>query len=497
MNLKEIVRRNLTLTLEQFREDGQLVREIQTILSAWGLYPGGTWIDGDYGDRTKNALIEFANLQGLDNMRTGKIDRSFAQALLDPNVVELRLETAKNRKKVFEILLLSERSFSEQNLRIRDRRIENSPLKQDIPTYPNRLLQKPDNFQVVSDGETATLSNPTRTVTFSPYPTVGQVPSFDNNSLSFLHPDIKEACICVGSFVNGEIRARWLGKEAQNSVQFWSATKIIGILNAISKVNTNSINTDIDDCLVRAAGSSEGLPFYELAVDVVSYRGKYGSSNAIGAMFKRFETLSQLEGWIKKITGNTKASFTGFYGEPPLYKSPQIFDRKSKTVVLKSAALETSNANLVSAYDLTRLLTMLGWHYHLPTAARLPASQWYSLESLVRAMGTDRARYIDIAMERLGLQNAIKDPVIISKVGWGSSDSRNRYEITYTALVQFIDRRLNAAGHPSKLRNFAMTLRAAKAFDPRNVNQEARELDARMAAEVTEILRRIVTEELA
>lgn len=112
-------------------------------------------------------------------------------------------------------------------------------------------------------------------------------------------------------------------------------------------------------------------------------------------------------------------------------------------------------------------------------------------------MGTDRARYIDIAIERLGLQTVIKDPVIIFKVGWGSSDSRNRYEITYTALVQYIDRRPNVTGNPSKLRTFAMTLRAAKALNLRDPNQEARELDARMVAEVTEILRRIVTEELA
>ena len=497
MNLREIVQQNRTITLAQLKEDGQLVLEIQKILSAWGLYPAGQWWDGDWGTRTQNALNEFCQIKGIADTSKGVIDKAIAEALLDPNVAELRLKTAKDRNKFFDMLLLSEKGFSEGKLRIRDRQIENSPYNKDIPTYPNRLIQKTDNVQIVSFGEAIALSNPTRTVTFSPYPKVGIKPNIDNSALNFLHPDITEACVCVGSFVNGEIRANWLGKNALDSVQFWSATKTIAILNLICKLNKSFINSDIDDCVVRASGSTEGLPFHELAIDLISYRAKYGSSNSIGLTFKRFETYSGLENWLKQITGNTSLSFKGRYGENALFNSPQLYDRKTKRIVAQPAPEEPRGDNLVSAYDLTRLISMLGWHYHLPSAARLPNAQWYSLESLARAMGTDRARYIDIAIERLGLQNVIKDPVIISKVGWGSSDSRNRYEITYTALVQLIDRRPNATGNPSKLRTFAMTLRAAKAFNPRDIDREAKEMDARMAAEVTEIMRRIAMEELA
>ena len=58
--------------------------------------------------------------------------------------------------------------------------------------------------------------------------------------------------------------------------------------------------------------------------------------------------------------------------------------------------------------------------------------------------------------------------------------------------MQFVDRRYPVG----KLRTFALTLRSAKAFSPRNIDEEAKLLDARVATEVTEILRRIVTEEL-
>lgn len=59
--------------------------------------------------------------------------------------------------------------------------------------------------------------------------------------------------------------------------------------------------------------------------------------------------------------------------------------------------------NLVSAYDLVRMISMLGWHHQLSQNTRLPGAQWSSLATLVEGLGQDTARYIDVALEQLGL----------------------------------------------------------------------------------------------
>ena len=137
--------------------------------------------------------------------------------------------------------------------------------------------------------------------------------------------------------------------------------------------------------------------------------------------------------------------------------------------------------NAVSAYDLVRLISMLGWHQHLAPNAQLPFAQWKSLESMVRAMGVDTARYVDVALETLGLINVISEPVVISKVGFGESS------MTYVAFVRFIDNSVN----PKKLRAFSLALRC-----PKNNGASDDFCDTRLAAAVTEIIRRIVQEEL-
>jgi hypothetical protein len=85
-----------------------------------------------------------------------------------------------------------------------------------------------------------------------------------------------------------------------------------------------------------------------------------------------------------------------------------------------------------------------------------------------------------VALETLGVVNVISEPVVISKVGWGDTS------MTYAALVKFVDRRVT----PSKLRTFALALRCpTQAFyDDKDTN---------LAAAVTEIVRRIINEELA
>ena len=404
-----------------------------------------------------------------------------------------QLEQARDRTQVYKQFLTTALNMgaNANNLVFLYRGVQKSPYKQEVKNYPTRLKEKPDNQNVVSYGDTIVLKGSNKKVTFSPYPKIGELPQIDKQGLDFLHPDIKEACVCVGSFVEGNLKAHWLGRNALTKGQFWSGTKILPILNVISKLNAKAYDSDIDNCVIRDANRrAKNFSFNDLAIDVVSYGDNIASSNSLAAMFKRFETRSGLENWVQKITGNTSLEFRGGYGEPAFINQPELFDIKKAKVLLSAPSDSASGNNLVSPYDMVRFISMLGWHHHISQEARLPGAQWHSLESIVRAMGTDAARYTDLAIKTLGLEGVISSPVIISKLGNGYSSARKRYEIVYIALVQFVDERSHSDGKPAKLRTVSMALRGATSGD-------AVKLDARMATEVTEIFRRVVTEELA
>jgi hypothetical protein len=108
-------------------------------------------------------------------------------------------------------------------------------------------------------------------------------------------------------------------------------------------------------------------------------------------------------------------------------------------------------------------------------------------------MGLDAARLTDVALEELGLQDKITSPVIISKLGNGVTKIRNRAEAVYVALVQFANPN---AGRADDFITFSMAIKGAKRLEPRDAKREVVELDARMATEVTEIIRRAVAGEL-
>jgi hypothetical protein len=292
------------------------------------------------------------------------------------------------------------------------------------------------------------------------------------------------------------LQVSWLGRNALVNTELWSATKIIPLLHLVSQMHHKALQADIDNQVIRAGGRSQGFSVYDLAVDMVNYHYAISSSNALAAMFKLFSTPQTLEGWIKGITGNTQLIFRGNYGEGPFIGQPVLWDKQLQKVVLQGSGTRHGGPNAISVYDMTRLLTMLAWHLHLPASCQLPRAQWRSLESVVRAMGRDSARYVDRAIERLGVRSHIQSPVIISKLGFGYSGQRQRTELVYSAFVQFVDRRPQAAiAGVAPVRSFGMTLVGAKKLG--DGNREATLLDARMAAEVTEILRRIMLDEWA
>ncbi|MDF5710598.1 MAG: hypothetical protein PUP90_23725 [Nostoc sp. S4] len=487
MKLEEIINNQKVINLNQLKNDQELLKQIQTKLNLLGLYPGGLLIDGDYGQRTEAGLVEFCNFLNINNMNTGQFDGIFAQKLLNFPVLPFTLENAKNRGQVLSHFLAEGKAFKKNDkVAFLDRGINNSPYEAEIGQYAERLQVKPDGQNLVSLGNKTVLSNTGTTITFKSYPKIGIYPDseIDEQSLNFLNDDITQACICIGSFVDEEIKVHWLGKHAQEKTQFWSATKIIPILNTVSLANQKFSHIEIEKTMIATH------PFYDLVTDVISYQEKIGTSNAVAAMFKQFQTPKDLETWVKNITGNQDLIFRGKYHDPPLIEEPKLLKQITEEILLTGTSVDHNGENHVSAYDLTRFISLLGWHHHISQEARLPGAQWHSLKTVVKAMGTDKARYADAAIKRLGLQSVIKSPVIISKLGNGDSNTRNKTEIVYVAFMQFIDELQKSSNKPSKLRTLCMTLRGAKAIG------KTVELDALMAAEVTEILRRVVTEEL-
>jgi hypothetical protein len=489
--LQEIIDNNQTLTRAKLKADKGLVTEVQIKLRNLGLYPGGPWIDGDLGNGdtfTWRGLQEFckaSNLVGLPS-DTIAIDAKIATELIARKQFSFILEQAKDtnfiRQKLEDI---QENSPVAVNIGVNDafvaRSLRNSPFAAEIDNYPEHLEQKPNGTDLVSYGTTFTLPGSGKTVTFSNYPDRGNKPTIDATGLSFLPGNISHACLCIGSFGddNSTIKARWFGKNALEPQQLLSATKFIGALGTIDRLNTKSAATDVDTCVIE----SPRLKFLDLLIDMISYRkdadGNIGRSNQVGALFKRFHSRPELEKWLHSQTGNKKCEFKGAFGIPSLITDPVIKDLTSNQVVLNAASTGETGNNMVAVYDLVRLLSMLGWHLHLAPSARFDGSQWKSLECLVRAMGTDPARYIDVALETLGVINLISKPVVISKVGFGPSS------FTYVALAKFVDNRVQ----PAKLRTFALALRS-----PGGSNEVR---DTNLAAAVTEVVRRILTEELA
>ncbi|MDF5725259.1 MAG: hypothetical protein PUP91_33375 [Rhizonema sp. PD37] len=461
------------LNLEQITADKELVTQIQTKLLGLGLYPGGKFVDGNYGTWTEGAIKNFCNATKLPFRQ---FDKNFANNLLNLKQLPSILQTDKNQ--IFQNLLKIDTAtqLSEnETAAFLNRGIQNSKYFTQIADYPNRLAAK--------------YESPSLPSTYSPYPKRGVIPLIDNQALDFLHSDIQQACVCIGCFVNGQIQTRWLGKNALTLGEFWSATKIIPILNVLSEANKRYYNIDIESCYI----TNQKFQFLDLVQDIITYQEKITTSNSAAATLKQFRTPEDLELWVKNITQNQQLIFRGKYGEEPFINQPKLIDSKTAQLLIESSLTRHDGQNSVSAYDLTRLVSMVGWHLHIADDSRLPGVQWQSLKSIIKAMGNDRARYVEVALQSLGLENVISSPVIISKLGDGYSEIRKRNEITYVAFVQFVDEHLKMNNQLGKLRTLAMTLRGAMP----STNSQWIELDARMATEVTEIIRLVVMEKLA
>ncbi|MEL6554679.1 MAG: S-layer homology domain-containing protein [Cyanobacteria bacterium J06621_11] len=422
----------------------------------------------------------------------GEVAALLCRALAIP-ATELAREypgLAQDKRSLFKRFLGQESGFNAEKLAFLDRTIVRSPYRKDIKSAAIRLQQSDPLARAV----------PLTLESAADYPSRGSRPMMDASGLDFLSSEILSGCVCLSTTEGGRLKTKWLGREAFVNQQMWSSTKFIPLLNLVDRVNGIAPTTDLDQCLVRRAGGQGGFPFNSLAAGIMSYDNRIATSNSLAAMFKHFNTPAGLEKWTQQLTGNQQLSFQGRYGEVPFIQYPELWDRKSNRVLLKSPRQDHRGQNLVSTYDLTRLITMAGWHWQLPRQSIIPNVQTHSLESVLRAMGVDTARYVDVALEALGLSGWVRSPVILSKSGFGRSDLRDRTELTYCALVQFSLPRINAADGATdptashQQYSFGLTLIAAQRTG--DANQESRFVDALMATEVTEIIRRIVNGQL-
>ena len=357
------------------------------------------------------------------------------------------------------------------NLAYQDRGIDLSPYKDQIKSFPERLAS---TLPAAGSGDPE-------------YPAIGQVPAIDNARLSFLCPDITNACVTVGSWENGSLHARWFGREATAPAQMWSSSKLIPMTRVAEMVNENSPTTLLEDCTVTDPSTHKRISVPQAFADIVSYRQGDYLSNALSRMLKQFDTPTGIEGWLHSTTGNKSSTFRGGYGEAPWIEHPTLVDTKQHNTVLKASGVDHSGDNLVSSYDLCRYISLIGWHDQLKPEARLPGLGQGGVDTLVRGLGTDSARFGDVALEALGMQDQIKDPVFISKLGFGLSDTRHQFEQVYTAFIEFKDAKTD------KPTEIAISLRGAKKPTSKLAAQR---LDAEMATQVTLILGKVLKGEL-
>jgi len=386
---------------------------------------------------------------------------------------------------------------NDDHLPLLDRGLAGSPFEASVPAYARHLEQLPQGL----------VPYPAPSPGFGAYPRRGQAAAILSGrdglgGLEFLSEEVAQACVAIGSFsADQPLRVRWYGRQADGvNVQFWSATKIAAALHVLCQANRRSPMTPIGECRIGsekpgawdASGDGEaktgGEGFGDLFREMVSYEKDAqspGHSNALGALFKTLVNPGEenVQQWLRQLTANPSLVLMGRYGTPSYIQNGVLFGPPG---VLVGYREPPRTRNLVSAADLVRLLTLVGWHRQLGPDQRLAGAQWTSLRTVVAGLGHDSARYIDAALENLGLVDAVASPVILSKLGYGAeTNDRSIDALTYAACAQFSDHR---SGQPRQ-RSFALALRI-----PTAPGAGLRH-DARMAAEVTEIVRRVFAEE--
>lgn len=464
---------------------GAAVLALQNQLISLGFLAGSA--DGDFGPVTELAVRDAQRRLLL--LPDGVVGSLTSAALAAAMARQPPSPTSVYRGLVRQARDLAAQGLASQaKLPILDKGVNSSPFRNDLPLYADRLATSLPAAQLVP--------YPDGSGTFMPYPPLGVVPpilsgSAGRGGLEFLSGEVSQACLCVGSFAaDRPLRVRWYGRKALgDNVQFWSSSKIVAAMQLVCQANRRSPGTPIASTRVRAGDGSVSRSFASLFRDMVSYAKGVPESNAIAYMFKQLLNSGEpdVQSWLRSLSGNSQLSLLGPYGERPLFDQAVLTGPSGVLVGHRSIP---QTRNLLSAYDMVRIITMLGWHHQLNQDSRLPGAQWNSLAALVEGLGHDTARYLDVALERLGLVHSVANPVILSKLGYGdySREHPDAPAFAYVAFGSFRDLRTS----PARQRSFALALRLPTAPG----HDLALRHDARMASEVTEIVRRVFAEEL-
>lgn len=458
-----------------------------------------------------SSLVHFRKVTAQSLLKRSKADESANLALNFNEIYNYFLEKAKVNP-----LLLGEYQYPPLLYWGKNQKHNNSPFhyRKQRGEYTRHLqkgLNEKGKMGIQADDS------------FNAYPKLGQLPKIDEQGLDFLDCDIKEACVCLGTFSEGEFKTKWLGRDALDVGEFWSATKIIPLTYVFAQISQKQPNIDFSQLSIskgnescQTEGSSEKELLVKMAEDMISYDkddpnqegGFY--SNKYGATFKRFSTqivdnkgTVLLEKWLKDITGNSNQNFEfrGRYGANPDFDYP-VISFKGKVILCSDPNKYDwdikKGSNTVSAYDLTRILSMIGWHNYLPQNAQLPDMQENGYDALISILGMDSARLTDLSIEKLGLENYLINRVILSKLGNGFTSIRRRGEAVYLGLFQFTDRRNN------QFYTLSICLKGGRKAgsyipkdpdldNPEYKHNEEIKLDARMATEVTRILNQVLS----
>ncbi|MEI8249830.1 MAG: peptidoglycan-binding domain-containing protein [Synechococcus sp. ELA057] len=380
--------------------------------------------------------------------------------------------------------LASRGEASDDRLPLLDQGLAASPLRLDPAGFASSLA---------AAARPSTFASPARPAgSARSYPPLGAIPPIHTDpqapgGLSFLSDAVTQACLCIAEPApdGAPLRVRWFGRRPLDCVQFWSATKWIAPLQLVCQAARVSPGTPIAATQVRSADGKAMAPFAELFEQMVSYAGDAahpGRSNAIGYLFKQLRNAAEpdVQTWLRQFTGHSAPRFLGRYGCDPLFADAELVGPGGELLVAHGE--RPRSRNLVSAYDLVRMLTLLGWHLRLDQDQRLPWARWSGLSTLVEGLGHDTARYIDHALMDLILSSQIAEPVILSKMGFGAETGDPSIDaLTYAAFASVLDRRQD----PPIRRSFALALRI-----PTRPGAGI-EADARMGSEVIELVRRL------
>jgi hypothetical protein len=260
------------------------------------------------------------------------------------------------------------------------------------------------------------------------YPSIGRLPNIELG-LSFLPNNVVTATVAVAGHKDGYVGAYWVGRNPTTVQEMWSTTKSLLFPFIIAKASPKALSNANKWNMGRFS-----IP--QIFSDIVSYTFEYTglSSNCLASSLKLLASRLDQERYLKSITGNALLQFQGGYGEPACMTRPLT----EKENVLLSSKTSTLGANSISSYDLVRMYSNLFWMNMLKPEQKIPGLSFTGpsdITPIIEGMTRDDARYFDVAVNQLGIQNNLKEVVVLSKVGMGFGN--DQLEHVYAAFIQY------------------------------------------------------------